>query len=148
MTTKLEIQDQKRTTYRRGHVTWLFVFVIAWIVRSGLKIFELDMDLLHTILLIPLLLSVSFQAFYALKDNLLKREISNDPILKEALNDELFQLNELKAWRTAFFCLIGYIIFVAILSLFITYNDIMLIFITALLIGFGSYNTTVYILNR
>jgi uncharacterized membrane protein YcfT len=148
MTTKTEIMDQKRKKFRRGYIIWLVVFFIAWIARSVLKIFELEMDLLETILLVILLLSVSIQAFYALKDNLLNLKMKKDPLLREAMNDELVQLNELKAWKTAFFSLIGYIIVVAIVSLFITFNDQMLIFVTALLIGFGSYNTAVYILNR
>lgn len=148
MTTKTEILDQKRKKFRKGYIIWLVVFFIAWIARSVLKIFDLEMDLLETILLVILLLSVSIQAFYALKDNLLNSKLKKDPLLREAMNDELVQLNELKAWKTAFFSLIGYVIVVAILSLFITFNDQMLIYVTALLIGFGSYNTAVYILNR
>ena len=148
MTTQIEIMDQKRKKFRRGWTIWLVVFFIAWIARSVLKIFELEMDLLETFLLVILLFSVSVQAFYALKDNLLNLKLRKDPLLREAMNDELVQLNELKAWKTAFFSLIGYIVFVAILSLFITFSDSMLIYVTALLIGFGSYNTAVYILNR
>lgn len=148
MTTLIEIMDQKRNKFRRGYIIWLVVFFIAWIARSILKIFELEMDLFEIILLVILIFSVAVQAFYALKDNLLNLKLRKDPALREAVNDELVQLNELKAWKTAFFSLIGYVVFVAILSLFITFNDPMLIYITALLIGFGSYNTAVYFLNR
>lgn len=148
MTTQIEITAQKRRKFRRGYIIWLVVFFIAWITRSVLKIFELEMDLLETILLIILISSVLIQAFYALQDNLLQLKLKKDPLLREAMNDELIQLNELKAWKTAFFSLVGYIVFIALLSLFITFNDPMLIYVTALLIGFGSYNTAVYILNR
>lgn len=148
MTTQTEITDQERRKFRRGYIIWLAVFFAAWIARSVLKIFDLEMAILETILLVILLFSVSVQAYYALKDNLLKLKMRKDPYLREAMNDELVQLNELKAWKIAFFSLIVYIIFVALLSLFVTLNDPMLIFITALLIGFGSYNTAVYILNR
>lgn len=148
MTTKIEQLDRKRTAYRRGYVIWLIVFVIAWVTRSILKLFEIEIDILETVLLIILVLSVAIQAYYAVKENLLKREIKNDPFLEGALNNELVRLNELKAWRAAFFTVIVYTILVAILSLFITINDLMMIFITALLIGFGAYNLAAYILNR
>ena len=76
------------------------------------------------------------------------RKIREDPSLKEALHDELFQLNELKAWKTAFFSVIGFNVLVAVLSLFIVFEDLMLIFLTTLLIGFGSYSLTLYLLDR
>ncbi len=148
MTTKTEIMDQKRKRYRRAHVIWFAVFFIAWIIRSALKLFELDLPLLENMLLLILIISVAVQAFYALKDNMLAIELRKDPQLKEAMNDELVQLNELKAWKAAFFSLIGYIIFVALLSMFIDFNDLMSIFITALIIGFGTYNSAAFVLNR
>jgi di/tricarboxylate transporter len=109
---------------------------------------DLELDILEALAMTVLLLAVLFQAYFALRYNLLEREINRDPILKDALNDELMRLNQLKAWRTAFFSLIIFIVVVAILSLFINFKDLMLIFITALLIGFGTYNTTLYILDR
>jgi hypothetical protein len=148
MTIKIEQLDQKRKQYRQGHLIWSFIFLAAWLVRSALKIIEVETDLVYTILLIILLLAITLQTFYTLKDQGLKAEIRNDPHLKGALNDELVQLNELKAWRTAFFALIGFIVFSAILSLIIQINDMMYIFLTALLIGFGAYNSSVYFLNR
>lgn len=148
MTTQIEILDEKRRKYRGRHVMGLVIFSVAWIMYAILSISELEMEFLRTLVLAVLILSVFFQAYFALKINLLEREIKKDPFLKEALNNELVRLNELKAWRVSFFSVIGFIILAAILSLFITFNDLMLIFITALLIGFGTYNTAVYLLNR
>jgi hypothetical protein len=148
MTTTIEQMDLKRKRYRKGHVIWSLVFLGAWLIRSGLKIFEVETDFVYTILLIILLLAIALQTFYTLKDQGLKAEMRDNPHLEGALRDELVQYNELKAWRTAFFALIGFIVFSAILSLIIQINDIMYIFITALLIGFGAYNTRVYFLNR
>jgi len=106
------------------------------------------MDMLRTIVLVILILSVVFQAYYALRANLLERQIRKDPALKESLNNELVQLNELKAWRASFFSVIGFIVVAAIASIFVQINDLMLIFLTALLIGFGTHNTAVYLLDR
>ena len=36
----------------------------------------------------------------------------------------------------------------AVLSLFVTFSDLMVIFLTAMLVGFGSYHISNYLLNR
>jgi hypothetical protein len=148
MSTQIEIADQRRTRYRGGHIVWLIVFFVAWLVRSILKVAELEMDTLHTGLLAVLIFSVLAQAYYAVRIKLLEREIRRDPSLRHALDNELVHLHQLKAWRAAFFTVILFIVLAAVLSLFVDFNDLMLIFITALLIGFGTYNTTVYFLDR
>jgi len=148
MTSKIELLDQKRKRYRKGTVIWLFVFVTAWIVRSALKVQAVDAGFWYNILLAVLLMSLLLQAYHVLRELLLGKQIRNDPLVKEALNDELTQLNALKAWKAAFFAVIGFIVIVAILSFFVHFNDLMLLLLTAFLIGFGTYNTAVYFLNR
>lgn len=148
MTTNLEIVDHKRKTYRAGYILAFVVFFAAWITRSILKIFDLEMDLLESILMVVLILAVLVQAYFVLRDHLLKTQLRDDPSLKDALNDELVQLNELKAWRVAFFSIVGYIILAGVLSLFVMIDDPMLIYITALLIGFGAYNSAAFLMNR
>lgn len=148
MSTQIEMMDQERTRYRGGHIVWLIVFFIAWVVRSVLKIAELEMDTAYTVLMAVLILSVLVQAYYAVRIKLVERRINRDASLKHALNNELVRLHQLKAWRASFFSVILFIVVVAVLSLFVDFNDFMLIFITAVLIGFGTYNTTVYLLDR
>lgn len=148
MTSKIELFDQKRKRFRKGTVTWLFVFVIAWIVRSALKVQAVEAGIWSKVLLAILVLSLVFQAYYVLREMLLGKEMRNDALLKEALNDELTQLNALRAWKAAFFAVIGYILIIAILSFFVQFNDLMLLLLTAFLIGFGTYNAAVYFLNR
>ena len=148
MPEQIEVFDLRRKKYRGGYVTGFAVFLIAWLVRTILKIFELEMDTLHIILLCLLLLSAFYQAYHAIRLKYLEKDIRGDPFLKEALHNELVRLNELKAWKVAFFSVIVFIVLVGILSLTIHIRDTMLIVITTLLVGFGTFNTTVYILDR
>jgi hypothetical protein len=97
--------------------------------------------MLRTIILVILFLAVVFQAHYPLRVNSLEGQIRKDPFLKDALNNELVQLNELKAWCASLISMIGFIVVAAIASIFEQINDLMLIFLTALLIGFGTHNT-------
>lgn len=72
----------------------------------------------------------------------LVRKIKKDPSLKDPLNNELVQHNELIAWRASFFSVIGFIDVAAVVSIFVHINDLMLIFLATLLIGFGTHNAT------
>ncbi|HSG26780.1 MAG TPA: hypothetical protein VLA32_11745 [Anaerolineales bacterium] len=148
MTTKIERVDQQRGKNRQGFLVWSTIFFISWFIRSGLKIAEVENDTVFTVLLVVLIISLVLQVVYMFKDHRLDVEMKQDPRLKEAMNDERIQLNELRAWKVGFFALIGFIIFAAIVSLLIEINDMMLVYLTALLIGFGARNTAVYLLDR
>ena len=148
MTSQIEIYDRKRKQYRGGGLVGSIIFFIAWMGYVILRLSSQTVDLLRTIVLAILILAVLIQAYYALRVNLLEREIRKDPEMKEALNNELVQLNELKAWRASFFAVVGFIILTAITAFFVQINDLMLIFLTALLVGFGTHNAAVYYLDK
>ena len=148
MTTQIEFFDRKRMKYRGGGLIGSIVFFIAWIGYVIVRLSGQTMDLLRSIILAILILAVIFQAYFAVRANILERQIRKDPELNEALNNELVQFNELKAWRASFFALIGFIVVAAIVSFFVQITDLMLIFLTALLVGFGTHNIAAYFLNR
>jgi hypothetical protein len=148
VTTQIEILDEKRRKYRGGLIIGSVIFFIAWIGYVIYQISEQEIEILHIGLLVILILSVLFQAYFAIRYNLLEKTIRKDPFLKEALNNELVRLNELKAWRASFFSVIGFIVLAAVVSFFVQFNDLMLIFLTALLIGFGTHNVAVYLFDR
>jgi Ca2+/Na+ antiporter len=148
VTTQIEIYDQKRKRYRGGGLVGSVIFLFAWIGYVVTRLSSLRNDFFRTVIMVVLILAVIFQAYYAIKNVRLEREIKKDPQLKDALNNEFVQHNELKAWRASFFSVIGFIVVSAILSIFIQINDIMLVFLTALLIGFGTHNAAVYLLDR
>jgi hypothetical protein len=98
--------------------------------------------------MVVLIVSLLIQAYYAVRTNLLERKIRKDAQLKAALNNELIQLNELKAWRAAFFAMLGFIILTGVFSVFVQIDDLMLVLLTLLLVGFGAHNLAVFLLDR
>jgi hypothetical protein len=148
MTTQIEFYDQKRKYYRGGGLIGSMIFFMAWIGYVIIRLSSQAGDIARTIILTVLILSVIVQAYYALRVNLLEREIRKDSEMKDALNNELVQVNDLKAWRASFFAVIGFVVIAAITSFFVQINDLMLIFLTALLVGFGTHNTAVYFLDK
>jgi len=148
MTTQIELYDQERKRYRSGLLAGSIIFLIAWFGYILVRVSSQSMDLMYPIVMIVLVLSLVVQAYFALRITLLERQIRKDVEFNEALNNELIQYNELKAWRAAFFAVIGFTAITAAFSFFVEFNDLMLILLTLLLIGFGAHNLAVYLLYR
>ncbi|MCX6554963.1 MAG: hypothetical protein NTZ12_08125 [Candidatus Aminicenantes bacterium] len=150
MNNKIEIYDQKRKNFRGGYILGDIVFLVAFIVRSAMKISGKGTGTLWTGLHVILVFSLLWLAYFSIRLLFVERTIRRDPVLNEALHNELDRLNELKAWRIAFFSLI-------ILNLIATYlfhifdiplRDPIILIITSLLVGFGSFDLARYLLDR
>jgi len=148
MTNRIEMFDRMRKKYRGGHILGFIVFFIAWIVRTLIKMLELELETLYTGSMIVTLLAIAVMAYFTVRLLIVERKIRKDPILKEALYNELVMWNELKAWRIAFFSVIVFIILAAYFIVADLLKDPMVLVVTALLVGFGSYGITVYLLDR
>jgi len=148
MTNQIEMFDRKRKKYRGGSVLGFIVFFIAWIVRTLIKMLELKLGTLYKSSMIVTLLAIAVMAYFTARLLIVERKIRRDPVLKEALYNELVRLNELKALRIGFFSLIVFILLAAYVILADLLKDPMLLVAGALLVGFGSYNITVYLLDK
>ena len=150
MNNKIEIYDRKRKNFRGGYILGDIVFLIAFIVRSALKIGGKDAGTLWAGLHVILVFSLLWLAYFSIKLLFVERTIRRDPVLNEALHNELDRLNELKSWRIAFFSLIclnliaAYLFHIFALPL----KDPIVLIITSLLVGFGSFDTARYFLDR
>ena len=60
MTEQIEILDQKRKKYRGRTILGTIIFFIAWLLRSIIKIYELEMETFHTAVFIILLLYIFY----------------------------------------------------------------------------------------
>jgi hypothetical protein len=148
MTTQIEIFDRDRKRFRGGLLVGSVIFLVAWFGYILVRISPQPMQLFHTVVMVILLASIVVQAYFALRTTLLERHIRQDAQLKAALNNELIQLHELKAWRAAFFSMLGFIVITGIFSLFVQIDDLMLVLLTMLLVGFGAHNLAVYLLDK
>ena len=148
MTTQIEIFDQDRKRYRSGLLVGSIIFLVAWFGYILVRVSPRPLELFHTIVMVVLIVSLLIQAYYAVRTNLLERKIRKDAQLKAALNNELIRLNELKAWRAAFFAMLGFIILTGVFSFFVQIDDLMLVLLTLLLVGFGAHNLAVFLLDR
>jgi len=149
MSSKIEIYDRKRKKSRGYFILSFGVFFIAFIAWSILKISGTHGGTLLTIRHVVLGLAFLCLCF-GVRLALTERKIRKDPLLKEAIYNELDRLNELKSWKIAFYSL-------TILTLIAVYlfhilavplKEPVILIITYWLVGGGSFSFARYFLDR
>jgi uncharacterized membrane protein YbhN (UPF0104 family) len=150
MSNQIEIYEQKRKRFRGGYILGDIVFLALFVARSVLKIAGTQAGTLWNALHVTLVISLIWLAYFSFRLVFVEREIRRDPLLNEALHNELDRLNELKSWRIAFFSLIILNLVAAFLfHIFsVPLKDPIILIIVSLLVGFGSFDTARYVLDR
>ena len=149
MSNKIETYDRKRKK-SRGHFILSFgVFFIAFIAWSVLKIVGTQAETLWTIRQVSL--GVAFLCIcFGIRLALIERTIRKDPLLKEAIYNELDRLNELKAWKIAFYSqtILTLIAIYLFHILAIPLKEPIILIFTYWLVGYGSFYLACYLLDR
>jgi hypothetical protein len=149
MSSKIEIYDQKRKKSRASFLLGYGIFFIAFIAWSVLKIVGTQAGTLQTSRYIVMGLAFLCLCF-GLRLALTEREIRKDPLLKEAIFNELDRLNELKAWRIAFYSLMIFTLIAVFLFhiLNVPLKEPIILIVAFWLVGGGSFGLACYILDR
>jgi heme/copper-type cytochrome/quinol oxidase subunit 4 len=149
MSSKIEIYDQKRKKSRGSFVLSYGIFFIAFIAWSVLKIVGTQAGTLQTSRYVVLGLGLLCLCF-GIRLALTERTIRKDPLLKEAIYNELDRLNELKSWKIAFYS--QTILTLIAIYLFhimdIPLKEPIILIITYWLVGSVSFDVSRYLLDR
>jgi len=149
MSSKIEIFDQKRKRFRGRFVLSYGVFFVAFIGWSFLKIAGTQAGTLQTSQYV--VLGSAFLALcFGIRLALTERAIRKDPLAKEAIYNELDRLNELKAWKIAFYSqTILTLIAVYLFHIFdVPLKEPIILIITYWQVGFGSFELARYLLDK
>ncbi|MEJ2598275.1 MAG: hypothetical protein P8Z00_08055 [Anaerolineales bacterium] len=144
MNSEIERLDQQRMRYLEWYLIGSIVFVILSVTRYFLRLGDLNAAPLGQAVLYGLFLSLLVLAVSALASTRLGRKINQDPVLKEALNNELVKALDVQSWKAAFFGAIGTTIFFALSWFFYPVCDPVMVALTAIVVGLGSYQGTFY----
>lgn len=145
---KIENYDQKRKRLRGGRVLVEIAFWILFKVRSARLVAGWQQAAGWTAMETALALCVACLAGLSLWLVLVEREIRRDSLLREALYNEMHRLNDLKAWRAALLCVMGFNVVMAFVLLAAPVRDPMLLVVSNLLVGFGGFDVARYLLDR
>ncbi|MDH3267975.1 MAG: hypothetical protein OEM46_03885 [Ignavibacteria bacterium] len=141
---KIEQLDVKRFKYQQSLALAGSLFVIVWFLRFFALIYFSYDEILYSILITLILLIIIqlYSAFHLIK---ISNELRTDNDLKDALNNELVMLYQLKSWRHSFFSLILFSILLGIISSIVPVDDLVFVLVSYPLVGFTVYNMSYYL---
>jgi hypothetical protein len=144
MNSEIERLDRQRMRYLEWYLIGCVVFIILSVTRYFFRLRDLNASPVGKAVLYGLIVSLLVLAASALASARLGRKIKQDPALKEALNNELIQALNVQSWKAAFFGAAGTTIFFALTGFFYPVCDPVMVALTAIIVGFGSYQGTFY----
>lgn len=144
MNSEIERLDRRRMRYLEWYLMGCLVFIILSVTRYFFRLGDLNALPVGKAVLYGLILSLLVLAASALASARLGRKINQDPALKEALNNELVQALDVQSWKAAFFGAVGTTLFFALSWFFYPVCDPVMTALTAIIVGFGSYQGTFY----
>jgi predicted permease len=131
---------------------WYLVGAVCFITLSVTRFFfrlkDLNTQPIGQAVLIGLLLSLLLLVFCTLKSARLGNKIKQDPLLKEALYNELIETLELQSWKAAYLGAIGTTMFFAIAWFFYPICDPVMVALTSIITGAGAYKAAFYLKYR
>jgi hypothetical protein len=148
VSSNIESYDRKRKRLRSGRVLGLVAFWMLFKIRSARVVAGWRPANEWTAMETALTLCVLVLAFFSFRLVFVERAIRRDPLLREALYNEMHRLNDLKAWRAALFCVMGLNAVMAFVAMAVPLRDPMILIVGNLLVGFGGFDVARYVLDR
>jgi hypothetical protein len=144
---RIERFDRERNYLRGAQIVAMVLFFTTWVIFCGLEITGSGEGKSAKTLLILIYIFTAALVVIGLGLRRNAYLINHDPVLNEALNNELVRLNRLKAWKAAFFGMLGCLVMTGILSQLVELKNLHLL-ASAVIVGLGTRNITFYLLDR
>jgi len=148
MSSEIEFWEKRRMRYLEGLLVGFVVFMILSIIRFFFRTSGLNSTPIGYVVLGGMVSSVLVLALGTYGLAKMSARFKQNPALKEALMNELVTYIELKSWKAAYIGAIATTVFFAITCFFYPVYDPVLISLTAIVAGAGSYFLTFYIKYR
>ena len=144
MMSQIESLDRRRMKLLEWYLVSFVVFLLLTLARFFFRAEGLNSQPIGMAVLAGLIVTLLVQAGTAIGIALLAQKIHSDPSLEAALNNELIRSLETQSWRAAYFGAAGATLFFAIVSFFYPVCDQVMIALTAIITGLGTYQATFY----
>ena len=148
MISGIDALDRTRMKLLEWYLASFVVFLLLTIVRFFLRADGLNSQPGGIALLVGLIITLLIQAGSAIGTAWLAQKIRSNPDLEEALNNELIRSLETQSWKAAYFGAAGSTVFFAVVSFFYPVCDPVMIALTAIVTGLGTYQATFYLKYR
>lgn len=148
MNNHIEVIDSKRRRVLRTYILGAAIFFASWLTRFILRETGALPEWLDWAIAVPFAvgLGILLYSFYGLLS--VRKVITSDPALKEALNDERVRLNNLIAFKYGFFAMLGGLAFFAAFNVLSPVKDLFGVILTLFMLGAWAYLLAFYRLER
>ncbi|MBN2265480.1 MAG: hypothetical protein JW775_06675, partial [Candidatus Aminicenantes bacterium] len=116
MDDRIEQIDRKRRRVLRTNVVGAVMFFASWMTRFILRELGALPEWLDWVIAVPFAVSLGILLFAFWGLMRVRKEIEADAAVNEALNDERARLNNLRAFKTGFFAMMGGLAFFAVFN--------------------------------
>ena len=144
MESDIEMLDKKRMRYLAWYLVGCVFFILLSVTRYFFRLRDLNSKSIGIVVLIGLLLSLLVLVISTIGSISLGRKIKRDPLLKEALHNELVRSLEVESWRAAYFGAAATTVFFAVAWFFYPLCDPVMVALTTIIVGLGAYQGTFY----
>jgi hypothetical protein len=144
MDSEIEMFDKKRMRYLEWYLIGFVIFLFLSLARFFFRLGGLNSQPIGFAVLLGLILSLVVLAFSTFKTATLARKIKQDPILEEALNNEMVQSLETQSWKAAYIGAIATTIFFALVGFLYPICDLVLVALTSIIAGAAANRATFY----
>jgi hypothetical protein len=145
---ELEVLDAKRMRHLELYIIGVGVFIALSITRYLFRLGGLNNQPIGIAVLIGMILSLAVISFSTFKSARFWNRVKHNPLLMNALNNELIQALQLKSWKAAYLGAVGITLFFALVGFIYPVSDPMLMALTSIIAGAGAYQATFYFLYR
>lgn len=144
MDSEIERLDKMRMRYLEWYLIGIILFLILSLLRYFFRLRGLNTQPIGFAVLVGLFLGVGLIAFSTYKNAILVRKIKGDPLLEEALYNELVHSLETQSWKAAFIGAIAVTSFFALVGFIYPICDMVLVALTSIVAGAGANRATFY----
>jgi len=144
----IEKTDRKRRRFLRTYIVGALSNFACWMTRFILHETGALPEWLDVAIAVPFAASLGLllYSFYGMLS--VRKAIASDPALKEALNDERYQFNNLVAFKYGFFAMWGGLAFFAAFNFLSPVKDFYGVILTLVMLGSYAYLFAFYRLER
>jgi len=144
MNTEIEKLDCRRMRNLEVYLCGFVLFLVLSLTRYFFRFPGLNSKPIGQVILVGLVLSLLLLVLSTYESIKLARKMKSDPELGAALGNELVRSLELQSWQAAYFGAIGTTVFFAIAWFFYPICDPIMVALTSIIAGAGSYQATFY----
>lgn len=140
-----DMLDASRMRYLRGFLSAMCVFLVLWFVRFFLRAGDFNQTTFGLIILGGLIIMLVLMVYFQTQLVIINLKISRDPAIEKAVNDELYHVCLMRAWKPAFITTASTTVGLALTAFIYPVIDLMFVALTGVIAGSFAYLLSLYL---